>query len=371
MDTSTEITGFHNSNVTLLLAERTEMRDRRDTNRSRVKRRLAANEKPAPHDFSSQGSYVDKTMVQYPDKDYDIDDGVYFLEEDLVGKNGGPISAYSARKMIQDALDDGSFKTPPELHENCVRVIYDAGYNVDVPVYQLVEVKDIFGTVTGTKTELASVDWIESDPKPLAPWFDETNQNLSPDTTNGRQFRRIVRLIKFYASSRKSWRKRNLSGFGITILASRCFKPSLNRDDQALIWTMQAMLMQLESSLEIQCPVPPYDMVASYDDSKAAYFRDRLSEVSDKLTDVEMAQEKNDALKIWSQIFKHSYFEEQITESASNSAYETKSVDGSGAAALAGVAALGLGAALIASKRDDSDAGPSEPVSKSGGRMNA
>jgi len=308
MDTSAAITGFHNSEVTLPQAERTEMRDRRDTNRERVRRRLAASDKPKPYDFKSQGSYVDKTMVRYANKDYDIDDGIYFLEEDLVGKNGGKITAYAARKMIQEALDNGVFKTPPELHTNCVRVIYDAGYNVDVPVYRLVAIKDFFGNIIGRRVELASVDWIESDPKLLAPWFNDTNQSLSPDTTNGRQFRRVVRLIKFFASSRESWRIRNLSGFGITILASRCFKPELDRDDKSLIQTMQTMLSELNFSLEIECPVKPHDMVASFDDSKAAFFRDKLIDIEEKLEELTSTKDKHDALKLWAKVFNHDYF---------------------------------------------------------------
>ena len=46
-------------------------------------------EKPAPIEFVKQGSYAMKTMVQDPDNDYDIDDGVYFEKDKLVGEPRG------------------------------------------------------------------------------------------------------------------------------------------------------------------------------------------------------------------------------------------------------------------------------------------
>ena len=72
-----------------------------------------------------------KTMTRHAAKDYDIDDGVYFDKEDLVGERGAEMSALQARQMVRDALDDGSFKKPPEARKNCVRVYYEAGFHVD------------------------------------------------------------------------------------------------------------------------------------------------------------------------------------------------------------------------------------------------
>jgi Cyclic GMP-AMP synthase DncV-like, nucleotidyltransferase domain len=56
-----------------------------------------------------------KTMMQHLAKDYDIDDGVYFSKKVLVGDRGAEMSALQARQMVRDSLDDGSFKTPPEI----------------------------------------------------------------------------------------------------------------------------------------------------------------------------------------------------------------------------------------------------------------
>jgi hypothetical protein len=110
------------------------------------------------------------TMVQDPDTDYDIDDGVYFRKEKLVGANGGEMSALAVRQMVCQALQDDRFNTPPKVLKNCVRVYYNEGFHVDVPAYRRIETKDPWtGKVTCTY-ELASSDWKGSDPREVTRW---------------------------------------------------------------------------------------------------------------------------------------------------------------------------------------------------------
>ena len=157
-DCADDVLSFHDDEVTLPQAERTEMRGRRNANRDRLKKGLKDAKKSTPREFASQGSYSMKTMTQHPENDYDIDDGVYFAKEDLVGDRGAEMSALQVRQMVRDAVDDGSFKTKPEARANCVRVFYEAGYHVDLPVYRRVTTKDIFGNESYAH-ELASSDW--------------------------------------------------------------------------------------------------------------------------------------------------------------------------------------------------------------------
>ncbi|MDE0444338.1 MAG: hypothetical protein OXL38_19810 [Gammaproteobacteria bacterium] len=85
-DCAKDIRAYHDNEVTLPVTEREAMRDRRNANRNRVRKGLSKADKPAPAEFVKQGSYAMKTMVQAPDNDYDIDDGVYFHKQDLVGE---------------------------------------------------------------------------------------------------------------------------------------------------------------------------------------------------------------------------------------------------------------------------------------------
>ena len=137
--------------------------------------------------------------------------------------------------MVRDAVDDGGFKTPPEVHKNCVRVYYEAGYHVDLPVYRRVTTKDAFGNET-YHHELASSDWKRSDARDVTDWFEKENDAQSPDKDNGRQLRRRTRgRSRSIARSRESWNGQILSGFGITKLVTECFRGNADREDTALL----------------------------------------------------------------------------------------------------------------------------------------
>ena len=179
-DCADDVLAHHDEKVTLPQAERTAMHDRRNANRDRLKRGLKDAQKPAPREFVSQGSYAMRTMVQHSQKDYDLDDGVYFSKESLVGDRGGEMSALQARQMVRDAaLDDGSFKTAPEVRKNCVRVYYDAGVHVDVPAYRRVTTKDILGR-NPVITSTASSEWKRSDARDVTGLVRKTEQREKP-----------------------------------------------------------------------------------------------------------------------------------------------------------------------------------------------
>ena len=316
-DCANDVLAYHDKNVTLPTAEQTEMRGRRNANRDRLKRGLVGGGKPAPREFVSQGSYAMKTMTQHPAKDYDIDDGVYFNKAVLVGDRGAEMSALQARQMVRDALDDGSFKTPPEARKNCVRVYYTAGYHVDVPVYRRVTTKNAWGRET-VIFELASSDWKRSDARKVTEWFETENNNKSPDADNGRQLRRTARQIKAFARSRDSWKGQILSGFGITELVTECFRGDAVRDDKALYDTMKAIRNRLAGNLVIQHPVTPNETITNgTDDARARFFRDRLSEAIETMAPLFGADcTRKSASKCWDRVFATTFFSDRLDVAA-------------------------------------------------------
>lgn len=307
-----DLLAYHDDRVTLPQAERTNMRERRDANRERLKKGLKDKGKPTPREFASQGSYAMKTMTQHPAKDYDIDDGVYFDKAVLVGERGAEMTALQARQMVRNALDDGSFKTPPEVRKNCVRVYYFAGYCVDVPVYRRVTTKDIFGNES-YHHELASSDWKRSDARDVSKWFEDENTKQSPDTVNGRQLRRVVREIKKYARSRESWSSQILSGFAITKLVTECFRGDIWREDRALYDTMKAIRDRLSWNLVVEHPVTPNETITNgTDDPRARFLRARLTDAIDMLAPLfEHDCTRTKALKCWDKVYSTTFFSDR------------------------------------------------------------
>ena len=157
--------------LTLSKKQQDEMRTRRDAGRTRLESGLTVAKHPLPKETASQGSYQMRTMTQDDDNDYDIDDGVYFDDDDLIDGNGNALSPLAARDRVCDALKwDGRLKHEAEVKRNCVRQVYPAGYHIDVPVYRIVTDDD------GEKEwyELASGDdWVESDARDVTRWFND------------------------------------------------------------------------------------------------------------------------------------------------------------------------------------------------------
>jgi hypothetical protein len=301
-DCNDDVLAFHNEKVTLSQPLRTAMRDRRNANRKRLKDRLKENDFPLPQEFIKQGSYAMLTMVQDDDNDYDIDDGVYFAEEDLKDKDGNPLSAEATRQFVRDALQDDRFQKQPKVLKNCVRIYYNEGYHVDMPIYRIRK--------SDGEYELASGDqWIVSRAADVEKWFYDTNDSKSPDTENGRQFRRIVRDTKKFARSRNAWKDQIASGFTITKLVEECYVADEHREDLALRETMRRMHGRLTISLEVWHPTTPNERLTAADDPGAGFLRDKLS---DALEDLKILDDpactSKQARKAWDKVFNTDFF---------------------------------------------------------------
>jgi hypothetical protein len=312
-DCAEDVLAYHNDEVTLPTSQQTAMREHRNANRDRLKRGLKDQGKPSVREFRSQGSYAMRTMVQHPENDYDIDDGVYFDKEVLVGERGAEMTSLQARQMVRNAVDDGSFKTKPEVRKNCVRVYYASGYHVDLPVYRRVITKDSFGNET-YHNELASSDWKRSDARDVTSWFEGENDRQSPDEENGRQLRRVTREIKKYARSRASWTIQILSGFGITKLVTECFRGNVDREDKALYDTIKAIRDRLTNDLIINHPVTPGDTITNgNDDPKARFLRERLSDAIANLAPLfEHDCTRMKALNCWDKVYDTEFFSDRL-----------------------------------------------------------
>ena len=307
-DCSKDVHAYHNQDVTLPKTEQDRMRSRRNANRDRLRKGLKKADKPGPIEYVAQGSYAMKTMVRDPASDYDIDDGVYFRKEDLVGPRGAEMTSLQARQMVRDAVDDGRFKQAPEVRSNCVRVNYEAGYHVDLPVYRQVVTSTMFGEQIHYELA-ASSGWKRSDARNVTGWYEEERAK----STDGRQLRRLNRDLKKYARSRHSWRTGILSGFGISVLVVERFQVD-DREDRALYDTMVAIRDRLDWNLEVAHPVTPGDYITSGpDDARARTFRDKLTDAIDTLQPLfETDCTRERALACWDKVFATTFFGERL-----------------------------------------------------------
>ncbi|OGQ95899.1 MAG: hypothetical protein A2521_02885 [Deltaproteobacteria bacterium RIFOXYD12_FULL_57_12] len=300
---------FHDDRVTLTETMKQEMRSRRDANQKRLSKGLEKSEKPKPIEHVKQGSYAMHTMVQSEYAASDIDDGAVFAKADLVGSRGGEYTPLDAKNMVRDAIDDGSFTKAPEVRSNCVRISYKDGFTIDIPVYRKIEKDD------DTYFELANADWRRSDPEGVNNWFKNQVKEKSPDSTNGRQMRRIVRLLKAWSKSRKSWNMP--SGFILSKLTDEQYYKDmslLGRDDKALLQVMEGIHARLQWDLVVKHPVVDGENITkSNEDANMVELRDRLGKAIDTLSILRKSDcAELNALKALRDLFATDYFDQRI-----------------------------------------------------------
>ncbi|PTM90147.1 cyclic GMP-AMP synthase DncV-like nucleotidyltransferase [Mycoplana dimorpha] len=310
-----QVLKYQRTEVKLSDDDRQDIKDKADTNRKRLKDGLAANGDPKPIGMHTQGSYSMKTMIQEEDGDYDIDDGVYFQKDDLVGPQGGEMSALAVRKMVCNALQDKRFKTPPAVRKNCVRVYYDDGYHVDVPSYRKIKVKDPISGDMKAAWELASSDWKRSDARAVTNWFRTANETKCSDASkdgNSGQFVRMTRLMKKFARSRASWKSQTTSGFAISRLVEYCYLEDEQRDDQAFHRLMKEIHYRLGYDDTIEHPTLNGENIVDSGDAKVAFFRDCLEtnlKHLEVLGDPDCTHDQ--AMKAWDKVFNTDWFKDQ------------------------------------------------------------
>ena len=308
-DYSKKLLKFYGDEVAIDSSARSQLREHRRTNEGRLKDGLAENNGPKVSRFQIQGGYAMHTVVQHPKNDYDIDNGVIFAAGDLVGPKGADISALDARKMVRDAVDDGAFKTPPVVKPNCVRVFYEKGHHVDLPVY-----REKQGLLGNKYLEIASADWKRSDPAGVNAWF-ENQVGRSPDKDNDRQFRRIVTYLKALGKSRDSWNAP--SGFMFSILVSECYVSDA-RDDISLIKTLRKIEARLKTNLKVKHPVVDEYVTDGDDDPRTRFFRDKVGDLLSDLAVLDSSDcDEAKAASAWDKFFRTEYFTKRVKEAAS------------------------------------------------------
>ena len=306
-DCDRDIRDYHRDEVALSRSQRQELKDRRDTNRDRLRSGLKKNEDPEPKRAVSQGSYAMRTVIQEPDKAYDIDDGAVFTKESLRGPRGGEKSPLDARKMVRDAVHSDSFATPPEVKTNCVRVYYNDGPHVDIPVYR--ELEDWLGN---TSYELASAAWKKSDPEGVNDWFEGW---LTWKKHNGlTHSRELIRLMKSICKNRKSYSLP--SGFVITVLIEECYTLGYNRLDIDLRHLIRVVYDRLCLNLYVRHPVVEGEWLIDLNSAhKTRNLRDVLSTAINDLAELDLPNcTRSKALKAWKRVLWTDFFDERIAE---------------------------------------------------------
>lgn len=234
--------------------------------------------------FAGQGSFEMNTTVNpipiYDDEDnkilkYDLDYGVYFIEKDGENKKR---TIQTWHNWVFESVDNHTNKDSIDKN-TCVRVIFNDGHHIDLPIYYM----------SGNLLQLAhkTKDWIDSDPKEFYEWFNDNKTS---------QLEKIVRFLKAWKNY-KEINNSNLklpSGFELTILATNNYFEHDN-DDFAFRETIRKINTELNKPNGFKClrPTTPIneDVFSNYSETRKSNF---LSCLESLLKDCDKAKdEKN------------------------------------------------------------------------------
>lgn len=310
-----QLTGYEAEEIRMSNDERKDIYSKAVTNRQRVRVGLEYYKDPKPLGFRTQGSYAMRTMIRYRDGDYDVDDGIYFSIESLKDENGNNKEPLAAREMVCKAAADKRFNTQPKVRDNCVRIYFNEGYHIDVPVYRQIVEKNPYTDEVTKRQELAAKDtWRESDPLAVTDWFKKANSKNSSDATasgSDGQLVRIVRLLKAFARSRKIWCNDIATGFSIAKLVVDLFSEDKGRDDRKLRDISKEIVNRLKLSEQIAHPVLN-ENIAEHGDAKVKFFREKLEENLPHLEVLDDAKCTHaQAMSAWDKFFNTEWFSKQ------------------------------------------------------------
>lgn len=313
IDCSKEMSKFHSEEVTLSNTNQSNMRKRRNSGRTRLDNGLDDIDKPKPYLYASQGSYMMRTMVQDPDRDYDIDDGAYFKWDDLLNGDDEPLGPLGARRRVARALRrDDRIAKPAIVKNNCIRQEYYEGYHIDIPVYRVTKDENEIETF-----ELASGDdWVESDARAVTRWFNEIVSELNAGESDGSQQRRVVKLTKKFSKSRNSWKSKTTSGISITKLVVDEFVDSSDGDDISIRETWRNIQSRISANTEINHPTLSDVYLAENQDDEVLFFNECLKfalGILEVLEDQDCSHEQ--ALDAWDEVFGTTFFSDQNKKS--------------------------------------------------------
>lgn len=182
-----------------------------------------------------QGSYKMRNTIQTKDDLCDIDLGVHF-------ERVPDVTGTQLQLWVLEAVKGA---TEQQEHRNkCIRVIYKADYNIDLPVYA----EDRSGMpVLAVKNK----DYEESDPRGFTDWYRDEKTDQSH------------RSSKYLKAWGDNVRNDMLSGLVMTLLSVRERSTVPDRDDISLYNTMVKIKNSLSYSWNVSMPVRPHDNVVA------------------------------------------------------------------------------------------------------------
>lgn len=233
-------------------------------------------------DFFIQGSYKMNTMVQKKDGSFDVDLGVFFpLKPSL--------TPTTIQSNVLEAVKNQTTSGAKHL-KKCIRVNYVGEFNADLPVYYQL------GTNSQAYIAVKNGEWVKDDPEKFINWVNGIRK--TKEISNDGQLLRVIKYLKRWANLLPF---KTPSGVALTVWVANNFYASKDRDDDALLKTINSMYSNFWWSVSCQCPVEPFDdLLSNLDSSQKDKFKEALGKLKDDAAKALSALDTSLAVSYWS-----------------------------------------------------------------------
>jgi hypothetical protein len=232
-------------------------------------------------DFFIQGSYKMNTMVQKKDGSFDVDLGIFFPQKPS-------LTPTTIQSNVLEAVKNQTTSGAQHL-KKCIRVNYVGEFNADLPVYYKL------GANPQAHIAVKNGDWVKDDPEKFISWVNSIRN--TKEIGNDGQLLRVIKYLKRWANLLPF---KTPSGVALTVWVTNNFSASKDRDDDALLKTINSIYSSFWWSVSCQCPVEPFDdLLSNLDSSQKDKFKETLGELKDDAAKAVSASDTNLAVSYW------------------------------------------------------------------------
>lgn len=251
-----------NDELNILPSKRAKMITSKNNLRDTIRDDFKENHPDYVPKFFIQGSYKTGTSIRNKEDHCDLDDGIYF------SSNPDNVTGRTLQEWVLKAVAGVTDATPVHKRK-CIRVNYQAGYNIDLPVM-------VFDSEVMEHPQLAvkDSDFKEDDPKEFIGYYKDHKTD------------QMTRMVKYLKSWCDNMRESMPSGLAMTVLALNHYMTN-DRDDVALKFLLVEIESALKAKFECMMPTTPGDdLFSDYSETKRDNF---LNNLKDFISDAKSA----------------------------------------------------------------------------------
>lgn len=255
-----------------------------------------------------QGSYKNHTLIRPVQKgdEFDIDVGIYIL----CNAEDEGLSALDVKGLNREVLEwfvsNRSEARLEDSKTSCERISYPSSFHIDIPIYYYDSTSDV------CKLAIQNGEWVNSDPKALQDWFNESVSELPPKSLA--QVRRIIKYLKAWTAIKGKSDSVILPSIAITVLVVTHYIGAEDDDDSFIQTTIGAMGYVAENNM-LANPVQNGDLFG-FENNDYQVIQEKAVALIKSCEFIEKSEDSFEQYILWSATFEHLFppFVENVAE---------------------------------------------------------